>query len=224
MVRSARLVRSSAIAAVKRGKCMTLFSYVVARDYGFAPNPFFGCCTLATCKPNIRRVAAKGDWIVGTGGAARDKTGFLIFAMCVTETMTFNEYWEDPRFQQKKPSLRGSIKQAFGDNIYIKDARGRWIQQNSHHSYAGGLPNPHNIANDTKTERILVSKDYAYWGGSGPKIPKRLRSWGGVDICAGRGQKSQQLPAALVDEFIAWFRSLGKSGYQGAPLEWSIMP
>src|SRR5262245_31415483 len=43
-----------------------LYSYVVARDYGFAPNPFYGFCTLATCKPDIRRTADIGDWIVGT--------------------------------------------------------------------------------------------------------------------------------------------------------------
>ena len=46
---------------------MKLFSYVVARDYGFAPNPFFSTCTLATCKPKIRRTASVGDWIIGTG-------------------------------------------------------------------------------------------------------------------------------------------------------------
>ena len=34
-----------------------LFSYVVRYDYGFAPNPFEGCCTIATCKPQIRRAA-----------------------------------------------------------------------------------------------------------------------------------------------------------------------
>ena len=46
---------------------MTIYSYVVARDYGFAPNPFYGCCTLATCKPIIRRMAQVGDWVIGTG-------------------------------------------------------------------------------------------------------------------------------------------------------------
>lgn len=202
---------------------MELFSYVIARDYGFAPNPFFGCCTLATCKPNIRRVAEIGDWIVGTGSAARNRRGFLILAMCVTETMKFNEYWEDPRFQQKKPRLSGSIKQAFGDNIYHKSVRGRWHQEDSHHSYAGGMPNPHNIENDTQTDRILLSKDYAYWGGSGPKIPDRFRNWDEVDICAGRNHKSL-FPAELVEEFIAWFRSLDACEFQGTPLEWSRMP
>ena len=42
----------------------SLFSYVVRSDGGFAPNPFFGYCTLATCKPRIRKGALVGDWIV----------------------------------------------------------------------------------------------------------------------------------------------------------------
>ena len=45
-----------------------LFVYVIARDFGFAPNPFHGVCTLATCKPGIRRSAKVGDWILGVGG------------------------------------------------------------------------------------------------------------------------------------------------------------
>lgn len=42
-----------------------VFIYVVDRDFGFAPNPFHGYCTLATCKPGIRKSAAMGDWVVG---------------------------------------------------------------------------------------------------------------------------------------------------------------
>ena len=40
-----------------------IHSYVVRYDSGFAPNPFYGYCTLATCKPNIRRSADIGDWV-----------------------------------------------------------------------------------------------------------------------------------------------------------------
>lgn len=41
------------------------FSYILTRDYGFAPNPFNGTCTLATCKPKIRATAnvANGLWV-----------------------------------------------------------------------------------------------------------------------------------------------------------------
>lgn len=48
---------------------MNLYSYVITRDYGFAPNPFWGICSLATCKPQIRQRALKGDWIAGFSGA-----------------------------------------------------------------------------------------------------------------------------------------------------------
>jgi hypothetical protein len=46
-----------------------VYVYVVDRDFGFAPNPFYGVLTLATCKPRIRSVASMGDWVIGVGGA-----------------------------------------------------------------------------------------------------------------------------------------------------------
>ena len=202
---------------------MRLFSYVVARDYGFAPNPFFGVCTLATCKPTIRRIGSVGDWIIGTGGKQGNQKGCLVYVMRITEAMTFNEYWDDKRFLHKRPNLRGSKKQAFGDNIYFQDEIGQWQQQNSHHSYANGSPNPHNICHDTKADRVLLSEDYAYWGGLGVSIPQRFRNYNGYDICAGRGHKSQ-FPEDLIRDFVAWFRGLGVSGYLGAPLDWPRTP
>jgi len=50
---------------------MKLHTYVVRYDSGFAPNPFYGYCTLATCKPPIRKSAAVEDWIVGCGSNDR---------------------------------------------------------------------------------------------------------------------------------------------------------
>jgi hypothetical protein len=51
-----------------------IYSYVVRYDSGFAPNPFYGYCTLATCKPDIRRGAEVGDLVAAattvTSGAA----------------------------------------------------------------------------------------------------------------------------------------------------------
>ena len=157
---------------------MALHSYVVARDYGFAPNPFSGYCTLATCKPGVRRSAQVGDWVVGTGSAVRQRKGVLLYAMRVSETMSFNDYWVDSRFQCKKPNMRASRKYAFGDNIYHRDD-GHWIQLDSHHSLADGSPNPRNIRNDTKTDRVLLATHFAYWGGSGPRVPDRFRDFDG---------------------------------------------
>ena len=198
-----------------------LFSYVVARDYGFAPNPFYGVCTLATCKPKIRGTASRGDWIVGTGSSKNGRQGRLVYVMCVTEVMTFNKYWMDERFEKKKPNLRGSKKQAYGDNVYFrKDNADKWHQLDSHHSYPRGIPNLKNIKNDTQTDRILLSTEYAYWGGSGPIIPHNFRNYDGLDICClTQGHKSQCLKS-LADDFVTWFRSIAVSGCLGSPLDW----
>ncbi|SRR6266446_6327599 len=200
---------------------MTLYSYVVARDYGFAPNPFYGVCTLATCKPLIRRHANVGDWVVGTGSKTKGLEGRLVFAMQVAEALTFNQYWVDPRFLNKRPHLDGSLKQALGDNIYHRNSKtGKWHQENSHHSFSDGRPNPHNIANDTQTDRMLIGVDFVYWGRSGPSIPERFcRSH--FNVCAHRGHKCRFLNEADVRRFIEWIRSLDTTGYAGIPGEWA---
>lgn len=77
-----------------------LFSYVVDHDYGFAPNPLGGFCTLAKCKygrkkKNIVELAEVGDWIAGTGGTDLQKSaghGKLIYAMLVDEILSLDEY------------------------------------------------------------------------------------------------------------------------------------
>ncbi len=65
---------------------LRLFSYIVARDYGFAPNPFYGFCTLATCKPRIRATANVGDWVIGTGSTKYGLNGHIVFVMQVAES------------------------------------------------------------------------------------------------------------------------------------------
>ena len=199
------------------GTLPKLYSYVVDRDYGFAPNPFHGYCTLATCKLVVRRVAQVGDWIVGTGSAYRNRAGHIVFAMCVSETMTFHQYWMDPRFRAKRPNLRGSLKQAFGDNIYHKEpGTGLWLQEDSHHCHEDGTPNIRNIDNDTKTDRVLVGEDFTYWGRSGPRIPK----FDGTDICKkGPGHRSK-FPDHVVLAFLEWLRSSEERGFSGRPLRW----
>lgn len=201
---------------------MKLYSYVVARDYGFAPNPFFGVCTLATCKPNIRRVAQVGDWVMGTGSKTIGRQKNVVYAMRVTAAMTFNQYWQDLRFERKKPDLRGSVKRRYGDNIYHRlHNPGKWCQLNSHHSLKDGSPNPLNVATDTATDRVLLSEDFVYWGGSGPQLPARFLNYGSshTSVCAGRNHKSK-FPPQLVEELIAWIRSFHLKGYVAEPLDW----
>lgn len=149
--------------------------YVVDRDFGFAPNPFHGYCTLATCKPVIRRKAVAGDWVIGMGGARLRATGRCIFAMCVTEKLTFNEYWLSPTFLDKKPVRNGSQKMMVGDNIYYFDkAAGEWHQADSHHSNPDGTVNQYNLVRDTQTDSVLISRHFFYFGRKAPAVPKAL--------------------------------------------------
>lgn len=198
---------------------MKLFSYVVARDYGFAPNPFFGYCTLATCKPKIRQEAQVGDSVAGSGSKRFGLHANLVFVMKVSEVLSYDQYWEDSRFWVKRPNLYGSVKQAFGDNIYHRDPRtNKWIQENSHHSFSNGKPNPSNIRHDTQAARVLIASEFAYWGGHGPKIPAEFRRPKGLDVRAVRGHKCN-FPDEFAREFISWFQGLGAKGYISEPRE-----
>ncbi len=107
---------------------MKLYSYIIIHDSGFAPNPFWGFCTLACCKPSIRRTAGKGDWVVGISSHARGNR--IVYAMEVTERpLSFEEYFADPRFRQRIPNLnRKDIVYRCGDNIYRPVGRGRFEQ------------------------------------------------------------------------------------------------
>ena len=199
---------------------MKLFSYVVARDFGFAPNPFYGACTLATCKPRIRSAAAAGDWIVGTGAKTKyDLAGHLLYAMRVDEILSFDAYWNDRRFLFKRPVDNGSLKQLYGDNIYRRIGS-RWAQANSHHSLKDGRRNLKNVARDTSVDRVLVGRPFVYFGGAAPRIPIRFRPYKptGEDVCC-PGVGHRVLSEELARTFERWLSSLGGWGVRGMPLE-----
>ncbi len=198
---------------------MRIFSYVVRYDFGFAPNPFEGYCTVATCKPQIRRAAQPGDWLIGVGSVQNSLAGKLVYAMRVDEIITFDDYWNDPRFQRKIPTDRGSVKRAYGDNIYHRDSDGFWLQADSRHSLDAGRPNQGHIDVDTSVDAVLISRHFSYFGGSGPAIPAVLRNGHGDDLVhQGQGHRCR-LPQALVEASVAWLLTL-ETGVQGRPSGW----
>lgn len=201
---------------------MALHSYVVRYDSGFAPNPFYGYCTLATCKPKIRAAAQIGDWIVGSGSKSADATqaGRLVYAMRVEEALSWEQYSADARFKSKQPFRRGSRKQSCGDNIYFRtDPHVPWQQRDSFHSREDGSADPAHVKRDTGVNRVLVSQQFLYIGGDGPMLP---------DICDARGRSlcktgighSKFDDPVLIRDFVAWLTNLGATGFQGVPFEW----
>lgn len=171
-----------------------VFVYVVDRDFGFAPNPFHGVCTLATCKPAIRRVGQVHDWVVGMGGGRLKATGRCVFAMKVTEKVTFNDYWTDSRYGVKRPVRNGSHKMLVGDNIYHQTG-GKWFQQDSHHSLPDGSSNAHNVAKDTASDAVLISRHFYYFGSSAPVIPQPILD--GMGYANRRSHRNFSLDCAL---------------------------
>ncbi len=197
---------------------MRLHSYVVKIDDGFAPNPFYGFCTLATCKPSIRRHAQIGDWIIGTGSKQKLRHGTLVYAMRVTEKMSYDSYWRDPRFRDKRPNLLQSIRKSRGDNIYHRNPSNRvWVQEDSCHSNRDGTPNKDHICRDTGADSVLISDDFVYLGG-GP--PLWIPEFKGVSVChKGRGYRNK-FDTVTVQSFVRWLKSLENWGYCHEPLEW----
>ena len=192
---------------------MYLYSYVITRDYGFAPNPFWNICSLATCKPQIRERALMGDWVAGFGGANTAISHKMVFFMRVDEISTFDEYWEDPRFLVKRPRFDGNYQQCYGDNIYHHIGN-EWMQENSHHSYVDGI-NQNNLLHDTRIDRVLLSFYYWYFGENAIELPEEFAE----AIAAGRPYK--KLPDNICANIVDWVGCHYEMGQQGLPYKWN---
>jgi hypothetical protein len=160
-----------------------LYSYIVTKDRGFAPNPFWGWCTLACCKPMIRRMAQKGDWVAGL--TPRSRGNKLLYAMRITEDpLRFDQYFRDKRFQKKKPHCSSNDpKVKCGDNIYKPRGNDRYRQLPSWHS-DDDRENEEQKKKDLRGEQVLVSREFYYFGSEPVPLPDKL----GELIC-GRGHK-----------------------------------
>jgi hypothetical protein len=180
-----------------------VYIYVVARDFGFAPNPFHGVCTVATCKPRIRNAARVGDWVFGVGGTKLKAVGRCVFAMKVTDAIGFDAYWSDPEYFDKRPVRNGSRKMMLGDNIYHRAQDGTWRQADSHHSQSDGSADPHNIQRDTSADRVLISRHFYYFGGAAPTIPSAHLSAIGFQNAIGH----RVYPFLQCEDLVHWLET-----------------
>ena len=198
---------------------MRVYSYKIARDFGFAPNPYFGVCTLATCKPKIRAGAKIGDIIVGCGSAQLNLPGRVVFSMRVAGKCTFQEYWDNPRFRNKRPTHSSNQKRAYGDNIYHRTDDGGWVQEWSHHSLQNGELNKSNLDRDTGSDHVIWGDEFVYYGREAPLIPSDLRACGGDDLYPARRSYRVNFAAEMTEAVAAWFDTLPR-GVRGRPASW----
>ena len=139
--------------------------------------------------------------------------------MQVEEKLTFDDYWNDVRFQYKKPILNGSLVQMYGDNFYHRDENDNWIQENSAHSLKDGSPNKTHLKRDTGGNFVLVSRNFYYFGENAIRIPEKFTS----AICTNARNMAFAKPQETVDTFIVWLQSnYEKSILYGDPISWAV--
>ena len=189
-----------------------LFSYRIPYDFGSAPNPFWGQCTLAICKPRIRLAAQVGDWVVGTGSSVSpigDISNKAVYAMRVTRKMTMKEYDEYTRleFRQKIPLMTSKDpRRRSGNSIYdysnydyskSPKERENPLQRLSVHD-------KWNQETDLSGKYVLLSDHFFYFGDQPVALPEELL---GI-VKKGPGHKAH-FTHQNIDTFTHWIHSLG---------------
>lgn len=200
---------------------MVTRTYRLDHDLGFAPNPFFGWCSLACCMGPIREHARLNDIVIGMAGSDRRGLGRyhpqIIYWMRVDLTLSFDQYWNDPRFVRKRPQIPGPKMSMVGDRTYRhEDDSSDWSFDTSMH-YVASAPQTDggHVVRDTKVDRVLLSQHYTYWGKSGPVVPDHLLPLFPVR----RGQRCSRDAALLAQlhDLIGLNRPLG---LEGEPADW----
>ncbi len=180
----------------------TLFSYCLRYDLGSAPNPFWGLCTLAICKPRIRQAAQVGDWVVGTGSAAspvKNNHTSVVYVMRVTEKLTMEGYDQFTRAhlpeKLPRPASKDHRRQR-GDSIYDFSVVPPVLRP--------GVHTEENRRTDLAGEYVLLSDHFFYFGNRPVELPETLRAI----VKQGPGHKSS-FPSEVVEAFVEWIHGLG---------------
>lgn len=167
-----------------------LYCYKMTWDTEFAPNPYGGILTLATCKPTIRRCAKVGDWISGwAANTVHDKDGLiytnqgsrkLIYLAKISKIIPMDEYWNT--FPKKRPMVaddtiirkeKGCSRRAAtvkeysdsGDNIYESRVSNPDYRNENHWiQHENRNHGSEDILHDLSGRNVLVCHDFYYFG------------------------------------------------------------
>lgn len=182
---------------------------------------FWGGMTLATCKGSIRSSSNLeiGDWVIATGGRVLNKyIGHLIFAMKVEKIITFDEYWNNPDFQCKKPVFNGSVMQMYGDNVYHTNPQTKEvIQERCAHTVEGKNPkDTGQYRRDIRGKNVLISRNFYYFGANAPELPDEFKHMASTV----RNMECNHVDEETVKKFADWLQSNYKVGIHGDPINW----
>jgi hypothetical protein len=196
-------------------KLSRLFSYTIRFDDGAAPNPFRGICSLAICKPDIRRVAQTGDWVAGLGSKNTHSGNLsrrLVYAMHVEKVLSLEDYDRQAltNWPHRIPNVGSAdLSERLGDCIYDFS--------NPTPVQRPGVHGPEHVNTDLGGKNVLLSHDFYYFGSHAINLPDDL-----LPIChPNQGHKSNA-NAPYFERFVNWLRGLNLTPGQiyGRPVDW----
>ncbi len=191
-----------------------VFSYVVATDIGVAPNVDGGVCTVCLCKPEIRRNAVAGDWIVGLWPMP-DRFR-LTYVMRVARKLSMRDYHECGEFDQKQPD-----RSQTPDNIYEPDALFGLRRREDTPDWLH--PKPEQTSKDLGGRNALVADRFWYFGGTFCELPERFSELDFPDPAVRRYVKKTHLDGDELNDLINWLDGHGQ-GVIGTPRSGRIAP
>lgn len=182
---------------------MELYTYCLRFDNGSAPNPYWDICTLTICKPDIRRTANKGDWVVGLGSANSrigDISDCVVYAMKVTDKIGLWGY--DNLCQKKYPGKipdwdNTDFKRQVGDCIYD-------FSNGPRPAIRVGVHDERNRETDLSGINALISDYFYYFGDNPVKLPQQLRP-----LIHKQQKHRVKLNRPYVEQFVQWIERLG---------------
>ena len=171
-------------------------------DTGFAPNPFYGYCTLAACTSNhMHALLDKGDYIAGFFTDRVDP--YLVYWLKVDEVLDYDKYFHDQRFKRKKPNLSGTWLSRCGDNIYCRDKSGKWVQKDTLHHKEKDL-----FEKDTRYAVVYIGREFSYFGNNAYSQKNILPKGCGNALKKGKGIKyTKRNVHPYFTQYLSWLNS-----------------
>ena len=191
-------------------KTHKIFSYVLRYDDGAAPNPYWDVCTLAICKPGIRKKAEIGDWILGTGNKkfGNDR---VVYAMKVSRKKLLKEYDEYCKINLKNKIPKWdskNFKLRVGDCVYD-------YSEGDEPKLRKSVHDERNKKRDLSGQYVLMSDHFYYFGNNQARqfqIPEELKEI----IKKNQGYKKIE-KLDLIESFEIWINKFGKNKIYGEP-------
>jgi len=188
--------------------------YIMKHDTGFAPNPFHGVCTLAACPPNhmkYRPLLSPGDVIAGVFRSGQSPR--LVYSMEIENELGLDSYYRDPRFQCKKPRIHGDWRARAGDNIYYRNGKGHWLQDENAGFHKKGEEDDE-WRKDVCGNRVYMGRRFVYLGENAVLLPRKL--WTYLPPSQGISYLKADSYKRDYEHCRSWIAQMG-SGVKGKP-------